>query len=114
MNVSSVEDAGLQISPGELAELRQGHEELKLLDVREAEEQEVVRIEGALPVSQTLVDDMLASWPRNTPIVTYCHHGIRSLDAARFFIEKGFTNVKSLAGGIDAWAIQIDNTLPRY
>ena len=52
--------------------------------------------------------------PKDTPIVTYCHHGIRSLEAASYLIGHGFTNVLSLAGGIDAWAKEIDTSLRRY
>jgi rhodanese-related sulfurtransferase len=47
-------------------------------------------------------------------IVVYCHHGTRSLDSAAYLAGHGFTNVKSLAGGIDAWSCEIDQELPRY
>ncbi len=86
----------------------------RLLDVREPEELAIVKLEGAVPVTQELVQEMMASCPKDTPIVTYCHRGIRSLEAASYLIGHGFTNVRTLAGGIDAWAEQIDPSLARY
>jgi len=52
--------------------------------------------------------------PEGTPIVVYCHHGIRSLSAAVFLEQSGFSNVASLRGGIDAWSIEIDPRVPMY
>ncbi len=48
------------------------------------------------------------------PIVVYCHHGIRSMHAALYLRSHGFTDVKSLRGGIERWATEIDPTLARY
>lgn len=47
-------------------------------------------------------------------IVFYCHHGRRSLDAASYFAEHGFTNVHSMTGAIDAWSIEVDSSVPCY
>ncbi len=47
-------------------------------------------------------------------IVTYCHHGIRSVSAGAFLERLGFTNVHSLTGGIDAWSCEVDPGVPRY
>ncbi|MDE3118191.1 MAG: rhodanese, partial [Nitrospirota bacterium] len=44
----------------------------------------------------------------------YCHHGMRSADATGFLLQQGFSNVKNLVGGIDAWSIQVDPNIPRY
>jgi Rhodanese-related sulfurtransferase len=51
---------------------------------------------------------------RNTEIIAYCHHGMRSGDATGFLLQQGFSNVKNLIGGIDAWSIQVDGSVPRY
>ena len=56
----------------------------------------------------------LAKLDKNTEIIAYCHHGMRSADATGFLVQQGFANVKNLVGGIDAWSIQIDNAVPRY
>ena len=47
-------------------------------------------------------------------IVAYCHHGVRSRQVANWLRGQGFTQVQSLAGGIDRWTLEIDATLPRY
>ncbi len=111
---SHEEEQRLQIDAKELAEARRGDAPPRLIDVREAHEQDVATIEGALPATQELVQEMMATWAKDTPIVTYCHHGIRSLDAASYLIGHGFTNVRSLRGGIDVWAEQIEPSLARY
>jgi rhodanese-related sulfurtransferase len=51
---------------------------------------------------------------RDWRIVVHCHHGGRSLRVANWLRGQGFANAQSLAGGIDAWAAEIDPTLPRY
>ena len=52
--------------------------------------------------------------PTGALLVVYCHHGIRSMSAAQFLERAGFTNVVSLAGGIDAWSVEVDPKVPRY
>jgi rhodanese-related sulfurtransferase len=51
---------------------------------------------------------------RHATIVVYCHHGVRSALAAQWLSEQGFPAVRNLAGGIDAWAEEVDETMPRY
>ncbi|WP_417393087.1 rhodanese-like domain-containing protein [Gimesia sp.] len=87
-----------------------------LLDCREQDEHTLVNIPEArlLPMSEiqnriTELDDQ-----REAEIVVYCHHGMRSLQVATWLQQQGFTNVKSMQGGIDAWSCEIDNTKQRY
>ena len=47
-------------------------------------------------------------------IIVYCHHGMRSLQAARILKGMGYKKVRNLAGGIDAWAVKFDEKMPRY
>lgn len=103
-----------QVGCKELAEELKGEAPPQLLDVRQPEEFEVVHLEGAVLVTQEVVDDMLKNWPKDTPIVTYCHHGMRSMDAAHWLAQQGFADVRSLTGGVDAWAVEIDPSLARY
>ena len=56
----------------------------------------------------------LGKLDRNAEIVAYCHHGMRSADAVGFLLQQGFPQVKNLVGGIDAWSVQVDSTVPRY
>jgi rhodanese-related sulfurtransferase len=86
----------------------------RLLDVREPSEWELVHLAAGQLISDDLLEQILTEWPKETAIVCYCHHGIRSLNAAVFLQQKGFQNVGSMRGGIDAWSIEIDTSLPRY
>ena len=114
IKTSHEQEQRLQVSPHALAELLKGETAPRLIDVRQPEEQALVKLEGALPLTQELGQEMMTKWSKDTPIVFYCHHGIRSLEAASYFIGNGFTRVRSLSGGIDAWALEIDTSLPRY
>ena len=103
----------LEITPKETAELlKQGR--IKLLDVRSPEEYAIANVAGSVLVSQALAQEIMQTWSKDTPIVTMCHHGVRSLDAAAYLRGHGFVNAKSMRGGIDAWAEQIDSSLARY
>jgi rhodanese-related sulfurtransferase len=107
-------DEKVQILPEELArELKTG-QKIELLDVRTPEEYAFTHIEGARLVTEELAQEILQQWPKDTPIVVHCHLGVRSQAAASFLIDEGYTNVRSLAGGIDAWSCQIDPTVLRY
>ncbi|HEX9868304.1 MAG TPA: rhodanese-like domain-containing protein [Candidatus Tectomicrobia bacterium] len=107
-------DEKVQILPEELARALKSGQKIELLDVRTPEEYEIARIEGARLVTEDLAKEILEEWPKETPIVVHCHLGERSRSAASFLIGEGFTNVRSLAGGIDAWSCQVDPTVPKY
>lgn len=106
-------DQALQILPMEVAEQLRRDKDLKLLDVRTPEEHDIARIEGALLVTEENAEEIM-NWPKGTRIVFFCHHGDRSLDSASYFLGHGFTNVKSIRGGIDAWSLEVDLDVPRY
>ena len=74
----------------------------------------MVHIDGDLLASDELVSEIIGQWPKDAMIVVYCHHGNTSMDAASYLISHGFSQVKSLRGGIDAWSREIDPLLPRY
>ena len=103
----------IEITPREVAEmLKKGA--VKLLDVRTPQEYEIAKISGSMLVDQALAQEIIQTWPKETPIVTSCHHGMRSLDAAAYLRGHGFVNARSMVGGIDAWSEQIDPSIPRY
>jgi rhodanese-related sulfurtransferase len=103
----------LEITPRETAELlKEGR--IKLLDVRAPQAYAIASIPGSMLVDQALAQEIVRSWPKDTPIVMICHHGMRSLDAADYLRAYGFANAKSLSGGIDAWSLEIDPSVPRY
>ena len=103
----------MEIAPREVAELlTQG--KIKLLDVRTPQEYAAASIPGSVLVDQNLAQEIMQSWPKETLIVTMCHHGMRSLDAAAYLRGHGFINTKSMTGGIEAWALQVDPNTARY
>lgn len=91
-----------------------------LLDVRTLSEAEICALAGSrllpLQVLESRIDDLKAELDDrlDTPIVVYCHHGRRSLTATHMLRAAGFSNVRSLAGGIHLWAIDIDPSLRTY
>jgi len=103
----------LEISAAETAELLKAGK-IKLLDVRTPEEVAIASVAGSVLVDQSLAQEILQNWPKDTPIVTMCHHGVRSLDAAAYLRGHGFGNTRSMKGGIDVWALQIDESVQRY
>jgi rhodanese-related sulfurtransferase len=88
----------------------------RLIDVRESDEYEIARIAGAelLPLSQwpDIAAEKLVD-PKQ-PLLIHCHHGGRSGNATEFLLRNGYSDVTNLAGGIDAWALEIDPSIPRY
>ena len=108
------DDAKILITPAQLAELIQRDKSVKLLDVRSREEFEAVRLEGSLLMSQATVQEIMGRWPREQVFVIIDHEGKRGLDAAAYFTGHGFTNVRCLRGGLDAWAREVDTKMRRY
>ena len=103
----------LEYTVQEVNELLNSDQPPVLLDAREQQEWDYVHLEGARLLTQEVVDEM-ASWPPETHIVCYCHHGVRSLNAVRYLQQQGFTNIRSMKGGINDWSQQIDPNLPQY
>ena len=113
IKTSHQQDEELQISPVELSALRQAGP-VRLVDVRAREEFEATHLEGAVLLSQPVMQEILGRWPRMDLMVIYDHRGRQSLDAAAYFTGQGFTNVRCLRGGIDAWSSEVDAKVPRY
>lgn len=85
-----------------------------LLDVRETHEARFCKIEGSYLIPLGQLPLRLDELPRDCPLVVHCHHGGRSAQAVQYLKEQGFSDVRNLAGGIDAWSLQVDKELPRY
>ncbi len=106
-------EPNLEISPTEVAELMKKGA-VTLIDVRTPQEYEIARIEGCRLVDETLAKEIVETWPKDTPIVTVCHHGVRSLSAAVYLRQQGLTQTRSMSGGIDLWSVTVDPTIPQY
>ncbi len=85
-----------------------------LLDVRNPQEWDICRIEGAKLIPLPELQDRLGELDPASTIVAQCHGGVRSARAVNFLRQMGFSRAINLAGGIDAWSVQVDPSVPRY
>lgn len=85
-----------------------------LLDVREPSEVATCQVAGSRPIPMRQVPENTAELPHDRRILVLCHHGGRSMRVTQFLRANGFANVTNVAGGIDAWAAEIDPSLARY
>jgi rhodanese-related sulfurtransferase len=108
-----------QISVEELAKrLASDQEKIQLIDVREPQEIAISRIDGFvnLPLSE------YEQWSEQVPTrfdphaetFVLCHHGIRSAQMCQWLVTQGFTDVKNITGGISAYSILVDPSVPQY
>ncbi len=102
------------ITVRELKERMDNGDRIFLLDVREPHEFALAKIEGATLIPLGTLPNSLNQLDPNEEIVALCHKGMRSADATGFLLQQGFANVKNLIGGIDAWSVEIDHSVPRY
>ena len=102
-----------QLSAPDLKALLESGTAIELVDVRTEEERAIATIDGSRLLDQAYHDALLLR-DRDTPIVFQCHHGVRSQHAAEYFRREGFRNLYNLRGGIDAWSLLVDPSVPRY
>jgi adenylyltransferase/sulfurtransferase len=107
-------DAEWEIDPAALRRRLEDGNDVFLLDVRNPDEFEICRIDGAklIPLPQLLEGMHQLDSARD--VAVYCHTGIRSAQAVNFLRSVGFSRVKNLRGGIDAWSREVDPSVPRY
>lgn len=85
-----------------------------LLDVREGWETKLCRLEYALHIPIEELEFRTEELSKADEIVVYCHHGVRSAAVADYLRQQGFSRVRNLAGGLDAWARSVEPTMRRY
>lgn len=102
------------ITPNELKSRLDNGDKLVLLDVREQWEYDLAKLNGSTLIPLGTLPQSLTKLNRDSEIIAICHHGMRSADATNFLLQQGFAKVKNLVGGIDAWSVQVDGTVPRY
>ncbi len=105
---------GVELSPQGLDRMRRAGEDLVLLDVRTPHEWEIGRIEGATLIPLGQLERRVEELDPGRTTVVLCHRGIRSARAVDYLRQRGFARALNLAGGIDAWSIDVDPTIPRY
>jgi len=109
-----LESRGKKVTEITAPEAKKRIQEFKVLDTRELWELKFGALLGARTLDAALLDEILNQWDKRDPLLLYCHFGVRSMDAANFFADHGFTSVSVLKGGIDAWSKQIDPSVPQY
>ena len=85
-----------------------------LLDVREGWEFETCHIAGSTLIPMHLIPVRVSEIDDDREVVCICHHGARSMQVAAFLERNGFGNVTNLTGGVHAWAVQVDPSMPKY
>jgi len=103
-----------EIDVDRFKEMRDNGNDFVLLDVREYHEHDIANIEEAVLIPLGELADRTDELNPDDEIIVYCHSGGRSMRATQYLRDKGFKNVKNLAGGIDAWAEKHDPDMPRY
>ncbi len=106
--------ADIEIEPREVQQMLSRGDQLLLVDVREPWEQETARIEGSILIPLRAIPGNISRLEGPLPIVVYCHHGIRSLDAAAWLRSQGIGGARSMRGGIERWSEEVDPQIPRY
>jgi rhodanese-related sulfurtransferase len=104
----------IEILPSEVKKRLDSGEKLMLIDVREAKEYAICRIEGATLIPMGTIPANLQMLDTDDEVICFCHHGVRSFDVANWLRQQGVASARSMAGGIERWSLEIDPTVPRY
>lgn len=111
---SHEQDLKRLITPQALVDLQKKGERIKLIDIRSREEHEAVALPNSTLITEEVMQELMASFPRKDWLIFYDHTGTQVLDAVAYFEGHGFEKARALQGGIDAWSREIDKNLPRY
>ena len=101
------------LTPIELHEYLEFNSPL-ILDVREIWEYEKCHLDNSLLMPMGSIMSLIDTLDKDKETVVVCHHGIRSIQVARYFLSIGFTKIINLKGGLDMWALEVDNNMQRY
>jgi rhodanese-related sulfurtransferase len=106
----------MTVEPTTVRQWQLENREFVLLDCREQDEFDFVRLPGCVLFPMSEIGGRLSELKefQTQTMVVYCHHGVRSLRVAQWLSGNGFAEVYNLAGGIDRWSLEVDPQLPRY
>jgi rhodanese-related sulfurtransferase len=102
------------MTPSEFVRRRESGELWALLDVREAWEIDIARIDQTIDIPMAEIPARVAELNASQPVAVFCHSGGRSAQVANFLAQNGFDRVANILGGIDAWSLDIDSSIARY
>ena len=106
--------SNIEIAPRDVKELLARDDQVLFVDVREQWEYDTAHIEGSVLIPLGEIPANLARLENAEQVVLFCHHGIRSLDAAAWLRSQGVGSARSMTGGIERWSAEIDPSVPRY
>jgi rhodanese-related sulfurtransferase len=106
--------AQFEVTPREVSEQLARGEKFLFVDVREKWEHDVSRIEAATLIPLREIPANVGRLEEAEEVVLFCHHGMRSLDAAAWLRSQGMAGARSMAGGIERWSVEIDPRVPCY
>ena len=104
----------MEITGSDLKSVLDAGRPIRLLDVREPHEWQIAHIDTAQLTPLSQFENFIEDLNPEEEIYLYCYKGKRSMTALKKLQERGFSNLRSLAGGIDQWAVDVDNSMPRY
>ncbi|HXQ26983.1 MAG TPA: rhodanese-like domain-containing protein [Candidatus Acidoferrales bacterium] len=104
----------IEIGPSEVSRLLASSQKFLFVDVRETWEYDISRIEGSVLIPLREIPANVPRLSEATQIILFCHHGMRSFDAATWLRMQGIQGARSMSGGIDRWATEVDPSVPRY
>ena len=104
----------IQIEPRDVKQRLDRGEKFLFVDVREPWEHQTTKIDGANLIPLGQIPGSLTEIETAGDVILFCHHGMRSLDAAAWLRAQGVTGARSMNGGIDRWSVEIDPNVPRY
>jgi rhodanese-related sulfurtransferase len=104
----------IEILPREVKERLERGEKFAFIDVREPWEHQTTHIEGTKLIPLGQIRANFAELEAAEDVVLFCHHGMRSLDAAAWLRSQGVEGARSMAGGIERWSLEVDPKVARY
>jgi adenylyltransferase/sulfurtransferase len=102
------------IEPEKLAQLRSDKPDMILLDVREEFEKSISDLPGSILIPLPELENHITEIPADRVIVVYCRNGVRSLQAVELLKKAGYSSIRNLRGGINAWAERMNTKMPTY
>lgn len=106
----------IEVDVNHVKSLQDSGAEFLFLDCREPNEYETASIPGTTLIPMSEMQDRVEELKEHQEkhIIVHCHHGGRSMRVTQWLRGQDFSKVQNMAGGIDAWSLQIDESVPRY
>ncbi len=110
------QDLPIEVDVQHVKALQDSGAEFLFLDCRESSEYETAHIAGTTLIPMSEMQDRVEELAQHQDqhIIVHCHHGGRSMRVTQWLLGQNFSKVQNMAGGIDTWSLQIDNSVPRY